>query len=231
MKLICKLGDLGEYIVEVLPNDSLSSLIQKLNIPVSKSKFTYQGRTYMVNSNLTFSEIGMDKDSIIFFVDQAVSGGGLDQSNMFANFSGEFIKRLDVSKNNPNITDWRAVGKGINLHGICLNKSCIAKGKQVINHINSNEYDIHSEGFMGKCPMCNKYIDLDTCSFYYCDYQVEGTYFDKYIEDWVDLPDVIKSTNGGKVFYYDYEKKIRGKESKVKYKRLILKVTRYHDIE
>ena len=68
MKLMCELGDLGEYIVEVLPNDSLSSLIQKLNIPVSKSKFTYKGRTYMVNSNLTFSEIGMDKDSTIILL-------------------------------------------------------------------------------------------------------------------------------------------------------------------
>ena len=81
----------------------------------------------MVNSNLTFSEIGMDKDTTLFFCEPAISGGGLDQSNMFANLSDEFIKRLDVSKNNPNIPDWRAVGKGINLHGICLNKSCIAK--------------------------------------------------------------------------------------------------------
>ena len=66
MKLKCLLGDLGEYIVEVLPNDSLNSLIQKLNIPASKSKFIYKGRTYMVNSNLTFSEIGMDKYCTIF---------------------------------------------------------------------------------------------------------------------------------------------------------------------
>ena len=74
MKLKCLLGDLREYIVEVLPNDSLSSLIKKLNISVAESKFIYNGRTYMVNSNLTFSEIGMDKDSTIFFVNQVISG-------------------------------------------------------------------------------------------------------------------------------------------------------------
>ena len=68
MKLKCILGDLGEYIVEVLPNDSLSSLIKKLNISVAEFKFIYNGRTYMVNSNLTFSEIGMDKDSTIILL-------------------------------------------------------------------------------------------------------------------------------------------------------------------
>ena len=231
MKLICLLGIEGTQIIEVLPNDPLNSLFQKLNISDKFYKFIFKGRTYIVNSNQTFSEIGINNDCSLFFNCPAIAGGGRDDYSTFANLSDEFIKRLDISYNDPNIPDWRAVGKGINLHGICLNKNCVAKGKQVISHIKSREYNIINEGFMGICPMCKKHYDLDTCSFYKCDYKVEGTYFDKFQDDWVDLPDIIKKTNGGKVFYYDYKKEIRGKEGKVRYKRLILKIINYHDFE
>ena len=76
--------------------------------------------------------------------------------------------------------------------------------------------------------MCRKHFDLDTFSFYYCDYICEGTYFDKAKDDWINLPGRIQSTSGGKDFYYDYNKSVDGKEGKVKYKKLILKVINYH---
>ena len=230
MKLICLLGDLGAQVVEVLPNDPLYSLLQKLDIS-DKTTFIFEGRTFCVSSILTFSEIGINKDCNLFFMNPAISGGCGSEYSKFANLSDEFISKIDVSRNNPNIPKWRTVGKGINLHGICLNKNCVANGKEVTRHIKSKEYNIINEGFMGICPMCNKHFDLDTCSFYKCDYKVEGTYFDKFIDDWVDLPDKIQKTSGGKVFYYDYKKEISGKEGKVRYKRLILKVFNYHDYE
>ena len=230
MKLICLLGDLGTQVVEVLPTDPLNSLFQKLNISDKKTKFIFAGQTYLVASIQTFSEIGLNEDYSLFFNSQAESGGGGSEYSTFANLSDEFIKRLDVF-DDDNIPDWRTVGKGINLHGICLNQNCVANGKQVINHINAKEYNIINEGFMAICPMCGKYFDLDTCSFYECDYKVIVTYFDKFDDEWVDLPDKIQKTNGGKVFYYDYTKNVMGKEGKVKYKRLILKVIDYHDYE
>ena len=96
-------------------------------------------------------------------------------------------------------------------------------------NVKSKEYDVVNESFMGICPMCHKHFDLDTCSFFMCDYKREGIYFDKEKDDWVYLPGEINSTSGGKDFYFDYQKVVRGKEGKVKYKKLILKVIRYHD--
>ena len=148
--------------------------------------------------------------------------------NRFANLSEEFIRKDEVSKNDPNIPDWRTIGKGINLYGICNYHNCQAKGKQVIMHVESKEFDVYNEGFMGVCPMCKKHFDLDTCSFYKCDYKCEGTYFDKEKDDWVDLPGTVQKTSGGKDFYYDFNKPVRGKEGKVKYKKIILKVINYH---
>ena len=228
MKLTCRLGPDKIKVIEVLPTDPLHSLLQKLNISDKDYRFVFGKHIYQLCSNQTFSEIGINKDCRVTIA-QLVKGGGNDY-NTFANLSDEFIKRLDVSDDH-NIPDWRTVGKGINLHGICLNQNCVANGKQVINHINAKEYNIINEGFMAICPMCGKYFDLDTCSFYKCDYKVIGTYFDKFSNDWVNLPDKIQKTNGRKVFYYDYTKNVRGKEGKVKYKRLILKVIDYHDYE
>ena len=230
MKITCKLGP-NTKVVEVSPNDPLYILLEKLQITDKQAKFMFNGSTYSIYCNLTFKEIGIYSDSRIFLNNQAISGGGGEESNRFANLSEEFIRKDNVSEYNPNIPKWRTIGNGINLYGICQNSNCVAKGKQVIKHIDSKEYDVYNEGFMGICPMCNKHFDLDTCSFYHCDYKCEGTYFDKSKDNWVDLPGDIQKTSGGKDFYYDYNKTVRGKEGKVKYKKLVLKVIKYHDSE
>ena len=59
----------------------------------------------------------------------------------------------------------------------------------------------------------------------------DGKGYDKYKDDWVNLPDEIKKTSGGKDFYYDYNKVVDKKEGKVKYKKLIVKVINYHEYE
>ena len=231
MKITCKLGTNRTKVVEVSPNDPLYILLEKLQITDKNTKFIFNGATYSICSIFTFKEIGINSDSRISINNQAISGGGGEESNRFANLSEEFIRKDNVSENNPNIPKWRTIGEGINLYGICQNSNCVAKGKQVIKHVDSKEYDVYNEGFMGICPMCNKHFDLDTCSFYYCDYKCEGTYFDKSKDNWVDLPGDIQKTSGGKDFYYDYNKTVRGKECKVKYKKLVLKVIQYHDSE
>ena len=183
-----------------------------------------------MDSILTFQEIGLTYDTMIVAINQALSGGS-EEMNRFANLSDEFLRKDDVAHNDPNILKWRTLGKGINLYGICNYNSCRAKGKQVIMHVKSDIYDVYNEGFMGICPMCKKHFDLDTCTFYKCDYKCVGTYFDKSEDTWVDLPGNVKKTSDGKIFYYDFNKPVRGKEGKVKYKKLILKVVNYHDYE
>ena len=226
MKIKCKLGANFE-VVEVSPNDQLNILLTILNITDKTAKFIFDGETYSMASIQTFQEIGLTYDTRIFVSNQGKAGGGEDM-NRFANLSDEFLRKDEVSENDPNIPKWRTIGKGINLYGICNYNSCRAKGKKVIMHVKSDEYDVYNEGFMGVCPMCKKHFDLDTCSFYKCDYKCVGTYFDKSEDTWVNLPGNVKKTSGGKIFYYDFNKPVRGKEGKVKYKKLILKVVGYH---
>ena len=181
----------------------------------------------LMDENLTLDECRINNGDEIIIGKTDVVGGGPDE---FANLSEEFIRKDEVlSSDSKNVPDWRSVGPGINLYGICEQENCVANGKQVIMHVYSNEFDVIKESFMGICPMCHKHFDLDTCSFFKCDYKTEGTYFDKKKDEWVDLPGEIENTRDGKDFYFDYKKVVQGKDGKVKYKKLILKVVRYHD--
>lgn len=179
------------------------------------------------DENLTLEESHIKNDGTIIIGKSDNKGGGQDE---FANLSKEFIRKDEVlSSDSKKVPDWRCVGPGINLYGICEQENCVANGKQVIMRVYSSEFDVIKESFMGICPMCHKHFDLDTCSFYMCDYKTEGTYFDKKKDEWVDLQGEIESTSDGKDFYFDFKKVVQGKAGKVKYKKLILKVVRYHD--
>ena len=192
-----------------------------------KLKKAYGSSISLTDENLTLDECRINNGDEIIIVETDVKGGGPDE---FANLSKEFIRKDEVlSSDSKNVPDWRSVGPGINLYGICEQENCVANGKQVIMHVYSNEFDVIKESFMGICPMCHKHFDLDTCSFFKCDYKTEGTYFDKKKDEWVDLPGEIENTSDGKDFYFDYKKVVQGKDGKVKYKKLILKVVRYHD--
>ena len=79
----------------------------------------FKGEAYEMNCILTFREIGMTNDYKIIIANKAIVGGDGPESNIFANLSEEFIQKDNVSSNNPNIPDKRAIGKGINLYDIC----------------------------------------------------------------------------------------------------------------
>jgi len=93
-------------------------------------------------------------------------------------------------------------------------------------YVNSKEYDVFDESFKGICPMCNKHFDLDTRSFYMCDYKYEGKYFDKRKDERVDLSGETRSTSDRKDFYFDFKKVVEGKDGKV----LQIKLYYYNEI-
>ena len=210
--------------VEVSPDDPVNVIWTKfvINAPI----IVVSGQPVTVNNTETFRELDVEEGYNICISEYY---GNRPIYDRLANL--ELMRKDEVSNNNPNIPIWRTIGKGINLYGICKNDNCEAKGNQVIMHVESKKYDVYNEGFMGICPICKKHFDLDTCSFYMCNYKIEGAYFNKFIDDWVDLPGNVQKTSEGKDFYYDFKKPVRGKEGKVKYKKLKLKVVSYHDEE
>lgn len=74
MKLTCKLGAYGEEIVEVKKTDTLSILMNLLNLKDKNSKFIYNRMTYTIYSNQTFEDIGLTSDTILYIINQAIAG-------------------------------------------------------------------------------------------------------------------------------------------------------------
>ena len=194
MIIFCTFETGGDRFIEVSPNDYLYVLLDKLNITDKKTKFMYNDKSYEMASFETFQEINLTRDNTQIFIykPNAILGSGCGIiMNRFANLSDEFLRKDEVSKNDPNVPERRTVGEWINLYSLCNYNSCKAKGKQVIMHVESDEYDVYNEGFLGIFPMCEKHFDLDIFSFYKCDYKSVGTHFDKSEDIWVDLPDNI----------------------------------------
>ncbi|EQC31027.1 hypothetical protein SDRG_11214 [Saprolegnia diclina VS20] len=67
---------------------------------------------------------------------------------------------------------WRAVGQGLNLHGTCLNRACVAYTKEVIAPIGLRPFNVIAQ--RAYCPMCRHSIVARTCGFYKCKWRYEG---------------------------------------------------------
>ncbi len=73
MKLLCNLGPFGERVVEVKKSDPLKIFLDLFPIKDKTLKFIFDGQTYSVNTNTTFEEIGLNYDTNLFFICQAIS--------------------------------------------------------------------------------------------------------------------------------------------------------------
>ena len=75
MRLICKLGDYGEQVIDVQKTDKLSVLLNLLNLSDKNSKFIYEGRTYSIYTNQTFEDINLTKNNnILYILNQGIAG-------------------------------------------------------------------------------------------------------------------------------------------------------------
>ena len=76
----------------------------------------------------------------------------------------------------------RKVNKGLNIFGICKNKNCGVKGKEVIYRIKLKQeglcFNVNEERENIKCPICNTRFMKKTCGFWRCEYQFVGSYYD-----------------------------------------------------
>ena len=62
-------------VVEVQPNEPVNTLLNKLNIPLIDSRFTFGGVKYDMRSFKTFAEIGMEDDDVIVVMGKSKGGG------------------------------------------------------------------------------------------------------------------------------------------------------------
>ena len=74
INLRCKIGTNDVKTVKVNPSDRIYNLLNKLDINDENAKFMFNGMTYSLASNLTFSEIGLKDNYSIFIMQQRISG-------------------------------------------------------------------------------------------------------------------------------------------------------------
>lgn len=82
IQLTCKIGTSDIRIVEVEITEPLSVLKERLNIYDKKTKFIFKGVTYMIDTNLTFKDIGLTSNSSIFINNPAISGTKKNMDNI-----------------------------------------------------------------------------------------------------------------------------------------------------
>ena len=71
--LTCFLGNIIK-IIEIVDNEPLSILKQKLDIKDNYIKFIFKGITYSISSNSKFKDIGITKNTKLTFIFSAIAG-------------------------------------------------------------------------------------------------------------------------------------------------------------
>ena len=69
---------------------------------------------------------------------------------------------------------YRYICPGINLYGVCGNKSCKAYSQEVIQRIKDNELNLVKRNGYMQCPICNGNYLAKTVGFYKCYYNIYG---------------------------------------------------------
>lgn len=108
-----------------------------------------------------------------FFVDASRLTDGKKEGTSFRFYDiSEGAKILHFSESAPK---WRHVSTGLNLHGICTNKDCMANSKEVISKYGLGIFNSKSEDLEKvRCPICNWLIEPTKAGFYDCLYTFIG---------------------------------------------------------
>lgn len=103
--------------------------------------------------------------------DSIIGGGppfGLTMTNI-ANKEG--LEKRNFGKN---AKKWNIITKGLNIEGECTNSNCEAYNHKVDCQIGLGDFNLLDNILKIKCPMCSHNIEIGTCSFVECQYQIEG---------------------------------------------------------
>ena len=138
---------------------------------ITKSKLsdtTWKWSNHILKNKKTFDYYEIE-DGAIIYSNQKNYGGG---PTSFTDVSKKHTINIGFSSDAP---DYRTVGKGINIFGICKTGNCVTKGDEVIVPIKKEKLDFIKENFNFRCPECKGIIEPKTVGFYMCQYHIYGT--------------------------------------------------------
>ena len=144
---------------------------EKGNIPIDEMVLMYKSKILKNDEMLKDLKI-KNNSNLNCYIENSISGGtplGLDMANI-ANKEG--LEKRNFGKN---AKKWNIITKGLNIEGVCNNSNCEAYNYKVDCQIGLGDFNLLENICKIKCPMCSIYIELETCSFCECQYQIEGT--------------------------------------------------------
>ena len=144
---------------------------KKINCPnINDIELQNKGRILKDDTQLKDLRIKQN-DRFIYTTTGNIVGGfspfGYSMANI-ANEAGLEKRNFGKGKN------WNKIIKGLNIEGTCNNDNCVAYNHKVDCQIGLGDFNVLEKLDEIKCPMCHDIIDLNTCSFCECQYQIEG---------------------------------------------------------
>ncbi|KAJ3071488.1 hypothetical protein HDU99_002404, partial [Rhizoclosmatium hyalinum] len=121
---------------------------------------------------MTLQELGLESRERYILSPILSSGGGIGPSfTAFVDVSNGGPSKIEFASEAPR---WRVVSTGLNLEGVCTNKSCNAFGDLVIAPQGLGVFDLEMDAHRVQCPECDKRVVPKKCGFYDCEYAFTG---------------------------------------------------------
>ena len=155
--------------IHVKPDDSIENLKVLIyiyieeNIPPEQQRLIFNGEQLVDGRQL--SDYDIKEETILQLVLRLEGGGG----PMFADLSKEG-KYFESSDKAPK---WRVALQGLCLEGKCPNRKCKAYRRMVIINMGICVFKLGMPSVEQptNCPMCNEFVEVETCAFNNCEYR------------------------------------------------------------
>lgn len=153
------------------PSDIILRGKEMVNISKHSFNLIFDGK--LLKDNDIIEQCGIQSLSNIILMTNTpqIKGGRLYN---FVDLRKNNIKKIKLSNDGQ---AYRICDKGLNILGLCTNKQCKTKGKEVISPIGYGEFDLKNaiDEMDIRCPICSQVIKPKTCGFMSCAYNFVGT--------------------------------------------------------
>jgi len=183
------------------PNEKVKNISCRLEalLGIRDNDYKLIFNTKVINMDLTFAEIGIVNNAIIFLVrPKGIKGGEVGSS---AKSIADPTKKAPVEW--PTTEDgpfYLTVKNGINIFGFCQNKECQAYKKEVCCPFGYGIFDLIEDlnSKSKKCPKCPAceflLLEVESCGFMNCEYHYIGKKYEN--KKLIDV-NFSKKTKGG----------------------------------